>query len=275
MGVGDAVGRAVAAPKRVAVGFWRGLTYPFEGFRFVFFQHPGLVRYWIFPLVITLVTLGLVVKGVWHYHDALFEALWQEPSGEDFWAGVARFFHGVVEILFAIALFVAGLVLVVLLSSAFAAPFNDLLSEEVERLVTGRGGPPFSVRVVLADLGRTLLFEGLYMVVAGGLWVASLVAPLIGQIAVGILSFFITGLYWGISYIDWPASRRRRTLGFRLAMGVRHFLSMTGFGTGVWVILFIPLVNLLFMPAAVAGGTLLYLDLECRDGLEPNPQPSP
>jgi len=37
---------------------------------------------------------------------------------------------------------------------------------------------------------------------------------------------------------------------------------MFGFGTGVWLFLFIPFLNLFFMPAAVAGGTLLYLDLE-------------
>ena len=35
-----------------------------------------------------------------------------------------------------------------------------------------------------------------------------------------------------------------------------------GFGTGVWLFLFIPLLNLLFMLAAVAGGTLMFLDLE-------------
>ena len=34
---------------------------------------------------------------------------------------------------------------------------------------------------------------------------------------------------------------------------------VAGFGTGVWVLLFIPLVNLFFMPAAVAGGTMLFL----------------
>jgi uncharacterized protein involved in cysteine biosynthesis len=32
----------------------------------------------------------------------------------------------------------------------------------------------------------------------------------------------------------------------------------------VWLFLFIPLVNLLFMPAAVAGGTLLFLDVEAK-----------
>jgi len=37
---------------------------------------------------------------------------------------------------------------------------------------------------------------------------------------------------------------------------------VAGFGTGVWILLFVPLVNLFFMPAAVAGGTMLFLGLE-------------
>ena len=43
--------------------------------------------------------------------------------------------------------------------------------------------------------------------------------------------------------------------------GLNEFGNST-FGTGVWLFLFVPLVNLLFMPAAVAGGTLLFLELE-------------
>jgi uncharacterized protein involved in cysteine biosynthesis len=37
---------------------------------------------------------------------------------------------------------------------------------------------------------------------------------------------------------------------------------MLGFGFAVWACLFVPLLNLVFMPLSVAGGTLLFLDLE-------------
>lgn len=231
----------------------------------MFIQHPGLVRYWIFPIVITLIVLGFVVKGVWDYHDALFEALWTEPIGESFWDDVARFFHGFAEVLFAIVLFAVGLVVVMLLTGLFAAPFNDLLSEEVERLVTGREGPPFSVKIALLDLGRTLIFEGLYITIAIVSTVASWLIPVVGQIGLTILMWIVTAQYWAISYIDWPCSRRRRGLRYRFAMGLRHFAAMTGFGSGTSIILFVPFLNLFFMPIAVAGGTLLFLDLERID----------
>jgi CysZ protein len=242
------------------VGFFRGLSYPFKGLRFVFFQHPGLARFWIFPIVITLIVLGFMVKGVWEYHDALFEALWSEPSGEDFWAGVARFFHGFAEVLFAIVLFVVGLVLVVLLSSLFAAPFNDLLRE----------GPKLSVKIALLDLARSLLFELLYVTIGVVGTVVSWFLPVIGQIGLTVLMVVVTALYWAISYIDWPAARRRKGLGYRFSFAARHFWAMSGFGTGAWVILLVPLLNLFFMPVAVAGGTLLYLDLERAEHVQPS-----
>lgn len=274
MGVRDTVGRVAGAPRHAVVGYWRGITYPFAGLKLVFFQHPGLVRYWIFPIALTLVAFGFAMKGVWDYHDVLFEMMWEPPGGEGFWDGVARFFHGLVEVLFAVVLVAAGFVVVILVSNLFAAPFNDLLSEEVERLVSGRSGPPFSLRIVLLDLARTLAFEGLYLAAVLLLWLASLTLPVVGQIGASVLGFVVTALYWGVSYIDWPASRRRSGLRSRFSLAARHFAAMMGFGTGVWIILFVPLLNLLFMPVAVAGGTLLYLDLEAQDGRKEPPSPN-
>ena len=254
------------------MGFFRGLAYPFKGLGFVF-RHGELVRFWIFPIVITVLVLGLVMKGVWDYHDPLFEALWTEPTGEGFWDGVARFFHGFAEVIFAVALLVVGLVVVILVSNLVAAPFNDLLSEEVERLATGRKGPPFSVKVALLDLGRTLVFEGLYLAVGIVSTVASWLLPVVGQIALTAVMWVVTAQYWAISYIDWPCSRRRKGLGYRFTFAARHFGAMTGFGTGAFFILFVPLLNLFFMPAVVAGGTLLFLDLEAIESTAPTGRP--
>jgi uncharacterized protein involved in cysteine biosynthesis len=47
----------------------------------------------------------------------------------------------------------------------------------------------------------------------------------------------------------------------------RNFMRMMGLGTAVWLLLVVPFVGLLFMPAAVAGGTLLVLDIEDEGGL--------
>jgi len=265
----SAAGAAIAMPKQLAVGFWRGLAYPFRGAKLVYLQHPGLVRYWIFPILITLVVIGLVFTGVWHYHGALVDLVWAEPVGEGFWNSVVRFFHGFVEVLVALLGFVIGLVAVTFLSAIFAAPFNDALSEEVERLRTGRQGPPFSLTAVARDSVRTVVIEvaklGIWAAVMLPLFIASFVVPVVGQIIYSVFGFFFTAAYFSIDYVDWPAARRNRGVAYRFSLFRAHFLPMLGFGTGVWLFLFVPLLNLLFMPAAVAGGTLLFLDLEGQD----------
>jgi len=257
----------VAAPVgRSVVGFWRGLTYPFRGARVVYLGQPGLVRYWGVPIVVTLFAVVGIFYGAFSVHDRIVEWLWTTPTSTGFWASVARFFHVLLEWIVGITVALGGLVVLSLVTNVIAAPFNDALSDAVERLETGGEGTKFSVQVLLRDLVRTVLLElaklGIYVAIMGPLFVASLLLPAVGQVIYSIFGFVFTAMYFAIDYIDWPASRRNRGLRYRFSVLRRNFWPMFGFGTGVWLFLFVPLVNLLFMPAAVAGGTLLFLELE-------------
>jgi CysZ protein len=78
------------------------------------------------------------------------------------------------------------------------------------------------------------------------------------QAAVG---FCFTALFFAIDYVDFAASRREFSAGQRMRWAFAHLGAMLGLGTSIWLLLLTPLLNLLFMPAAVAGGTLLFLDL--------------
>jgi CysZ protein len=257
---------SVALPKQAVVGYWRGLTFPFRGFAFVYFRHFSLARFWIWPILITLVLLGVGLWIGWALHEEAVLMVWDEPTAEGFWGSVARFFHGFVEILVLIVLWALAFLGVVLVTNIIAAPFNDLLSEEVEHIVKGTPGPPLSLKVILRDSVRAILLEivklVIYALVMGPTFIIAQFVPVVGQVVYTILGFLFTAIYFSIDYIDWPASRRNRGIRYRFGMMRDHFLPMIGFGSGVWIFLFIPLVNLLFMPACVAGGTLLYLELE-------------
>jgi CysZ protein len=269
--------QSVVAPVgRSAIGFWRGLTYSFRGARLVYAERPGLVRYWGMPVLLTLLAAVGIVWGAVSARDALVESVWSTPTGEDAWDGALRALHAVVEWLVALLLAFGGLVALSLVTAPMAAPFNDALSEAVEEHVTGRPGAPFSLRILLRDTVRTVFLElakfALYAVVMGPLFVLSFVVPVLGQAVYVVFGFVFTAVYFSIDYIDWPASRRDRGLRARVAVLRRNFWPMFGFGTGVWFFLIVPFVNLLFMPAAVAGGTLLFLDLE---GASPLPDTAP
>jgi len=264
-GAKSAAKKAIGLPTATVVGYWRGLTYPFKGLRFVFFTHPKLARFWLPPIAITLALLVVSFTLGWRYHDDLVNWMWAQPGGDGFWIGVLGVLHWLLRALALIVLWAIGLIGVVLMTNVIAAPFNDLLSEEVEHLATGRPGQPFSVAVLFRDTLRTVGLEvlklAIYVCVMVPMFVISYV-PVVGAVIYAVVGFLFTTLYFAIDYVDWPASRRNRSIHFRFGMLHEHFMPMFGFGTGVWLFLFIPLVNLLFMPAAVAGGTLLFLDLE-------------
>lgn len=259
--------KAVVGPaRRTAIGFAKGISYPFRGARFVYKDHPGLARYWIGPILITAAALALILVGSLSLHDRLVGLVWSTPTDPGFWGGLARVLHTFVSFLLALVVAVLGVVALTFFTSIFTAPFNDLLSEEVEKLVTGAPGLPFSMRLMIKGTVRGLRIELtkmlVYVFVMGSLFLLSWFLPVIGQGIYTVVGFLLSAVFFSVDYIDWPASRRDRGLGYRVGMLRRHFWPMLGFGTGVWLFLFLPFVNLLFVPAAVAGGTLLFLDLE-------------
>ncbi|MBW2263039.1 MAG: EI24 domain-containing protein, partial [Deltaproteobacteria bacterium] len=162
-----------------------------------------------------------------------------------------------------------------LLSSLFAAPFKDRLSEEVERIYKKKQAPPFSWRRFLRDLLLTVRLElgksAVYVVIMAPSFLLSLFVPVIGQVLYTIFGYLLTIVFFAVDYTDWPLARRGRGVRERVRILRKHFVRMLGLGTGVWLFVFIPFVGLFFMPAAVTGGTLLVLDLEADGDLDPRP----
>ena len=264
------VTRGAGAVVKSPIGFALGLSYGFRGMRFVYLQHPKLARYWVFPILITTFALAAVFYGAGSYYDdlagavwSLFPESWNEATG---WVGgLLSALRWLIELVAGILITVLGLVLVLVLSSIVAAPFNDALSEAVELILTGESAPPFSFSHMLADIARTIRLELLkvlvYLAVVGPMFLASFMIPGVGQV-ISLVGFALTAVYLGVDYVDWPAARRNWSVGDRVAFTRRQLPAVAGFGTGVWLLLFIPLVNLFFMPAAVAGGTMLFVALQ-------------
>lgn len=234
--------------------------------RFVYLEHPGLIRYWIVPILLTAIALGAAIWSAWTYHEALVSHFWAEPQGQAWWSAVARFAHSALEVLALLLLGAIAFIVVITFSALIAAPFNDALSEAVERIVLGKEGPELSVAILLRDLGRTLRLEllklSVYWLIMLPALLLSWIVPVVGNILYTIFGALFTSFYLAVDYVDWPATRRNMGVRRRLRWARERSGTLLGFGAGVWILLFIPLVNLLFMPAAVAGGTLLFIDFE-------------
>src|SRR5690606_6447000 len=98
--------------------------------------------------------------------------------------------HWVVRALVLLLLWSAGVIVVVLLTNVIAAPFNDLLSEEVERLATGRSGQPFSLKVLFRDTLRTIGLEVLKLAIYACIMIPMFVisyVPVVGPVLYAVV----------------------------------------------------------------------------------------
>ncbi len=111
------------AVARAPLGFWTGFTYPFRGMKLVFLEHPGLARYWAFPILITLVVFCLGSWVTWTHGGELLESWWPTPTDDAWYSGVARFFHSIAAFLFSFVLWAVSTVVLMFLTSVIAAPF--------------------------------------------------------------------------------------------------------------------------------------------------------
>jgi uncharacterized protein involved in cysteine biosynthesis len=106
------------------------------------------------------------------------------------------------------------------------------------------------------------LRAALYAAVIGAGWLLAWVVPGPGHVLQLALSVPITLGYLALDQVDYAAARRAWSVRERLALLWTEPATMLGFGAGVWLLLCIPLLNVVFAPVSVTGGTLLVLELQ-------------
>jgi uncharacterized protein involved in cysteine biosynthesis len=124
---------------------------------------------------------------------------------------------------------------------------------------------PFSWRQTLGDLKNSVIHSALSL----GLWLSVMIASLVLNllpVAGSVLSFAIgvaaTTMFVARESMDGAMSRRRMRYRHKLRVIVAHPWLMLGFGLVVATLLWIPLLNFVILPMAVAGGTVMFCQLE-------------
>ena len=149
-----------------------------------------------------------------------------------------------------------------MLANIIAAPFNGFLSEKVEAVVRGvDNSPPFSWGELIAMVPRTLAREmrklGYFLPRAIALLILSFI-PVLNLVAAPL--WLIFGVWMmAIQYIDYPADNHKLGWNEMLAWLREKRWQSLSFGGIVYLVLLIPVVNILMMPAAVAGATLFWV----------------
>ncbi len=235
------------------------LDYLREGFRLIW--HPELRAYVLIPLLInSLFFGGLFVLTLHEIALGIRMAVDWLPDWLDWLSWL----------MWPLAVLLVLLIVMYTFSSfanLLAAPFNGLLAEKAEELLTGQavnnketvwGALKQSPRTFVKELHK-LGFQLrwlLPLLIISFIPVVNLVAP--------VLWFLFSAWMTAVEYCDYPMDNHRIAfVDVRRRLSARRWKSL-GFGGLVTLGNMVPLLNLLLMPAAVCAATLFWVE-QLRD----------
>lgn len=255
----------VFTPRPSASDFFRGLALVPQAGRLIL-ATPGLRSLSLLGALLTLVALTGLLIITWLYTPELLGWVWTRP---DPW--YARALWEVVRLLMLLVLLVVGANVVLPL---VLAPLQDPLSERTEALCGGFTPPPFQLGAFLGGLVTSVAhtLARILLLLAGlGVLLPLHLLPGVGSVAWTVLGTLWTMLWVAGEHLAAPMTRHQYPFAqVRRALRERWLLCL-GFGAGAYVLLWVPLLNSLFLPVAVVGGTLLYRGLLAVGTLPPPP----
>jgi CysZ protein len=233
--------------------FYQGLCSALSGF--VLIQRPGVKRYVIIPLLINIALFSLALWFIYIWADngiaATVEWLpdWLDWLGWLLW------------LLLAMLLLIVAFYSFTLVANFIGAPFNGRLAEKIEQQLIGYAPPSSGQVYTAAGIKNAVISE------LGKLgYLASRSLPLLILSFIPVIRYLAPALWvlfgaWmlALEYLDYPLgnhgilfAEQRRKLQQRPGLAL-------GFGSVIVIMTFIPVVNFLAMPVAVAGATKLWV----------------
>lgn len=222
-----------------------------EGARLI--ARPGLRRFVMAPLLINILVFSVAIYvGVAQFEGLMLALQSRVPS----WLGWLDWLLWPIFILLLLVLVFYGFGMA---ANLIASPFNNLLAEKVERMLTGRpldqGG---DFRQMIADLLPTL-FDELVKILYALFWAIPFLLLLFIPVAGPVLWFFYTAWILAVQYSDYPMGNHGlKFREMRRRLRSRRTLSL-GFGAAAAGLGMIPVLNFIMMPAAVAGATAMWV----------------
>ncbi len=233
-------------------GFTAGLKAPFQGVRFLA-RRPDLWLLSMVPATIAVVVAALLASASVAWLPGLASRL----------VGPASTWYGNLgATIAAVGLTVLGVLLSVALALLLAQPLSGPALERLARAVElDMGAPPRPVVPIWREIGRSAIGSLLGLCaglpVLAVLTVVSLVFPVTAWVTFP-LQILVSGLMVTWDLMDYPFTVRGWSLRHRLAWLRNHLPAVVGFGLSLGVLLLVPCVHVLLLPAGTAGATWLY-----------------
>lgn len=234
----------------------QGPEYLLRGLRML--REPGIRRYVAGPLIINIALFAtLIGVAVQQFNFLLSYLDTLIPSWLDW-------LEYILWPLFALVMIVIVAFTFSMLVNIIGAPFNAILAEKVAQRTLGVD--PASTNdgwaALLASVPRSIFRElarlAYTVPLALLLWILTLIPGL--NIVAPLLWFLWGAWMMSIQYTDYPADNDKISFrDLRMQLSANRILTL-GFGAGVTAATMVPLLNLVVMPAAVCGATLLWCE---------------
>jgi len=236
----------------------------------LFLRTPGVRLLGILPVLLAallvLVLLGLLVVYLDELAGALtpFADRWDESSRT-----LVRVGAGLALLLGSTAVLVVSFTVI---AQILGQPFYERISDRIEHQL---GAPPAGADAPWwrsfprASLESALLLA-MTLACTAPLFVLGLF-PVFGQTVVPVLQALVAGFFLAVELLAIPLERRGLHLAGRLRFVWRHRAQTLGFGLTAFFLFLVPLMNVLAMPGAVVGATLLVRRLSGEEAGPPGP----
>lgn len=236
---------------------FRGFGHIFTGLKLL--KQPGIKRFVLIPLSINVVLFA----GASGFLVAKFDE-WMTrlmPDFPDWLSWLETAISWILWPLFAIMILLVIFYTFTFVANLIAAPFNSLLAEKVESFLrgepldTGPAYPGFEVikRTIGSEIGKLLYFLKWWLL----LFLFTLIP------GINLLAPFVWILFgaWMLSleYLDYPMANHNQFFKDINQQAISKRSLSLGFGGGVMLFTSIPVLNLVAMPAGVAGATSLWV----------------
>jgi CysZ protein len=217
-------------------------------------------RLWWLSLTPFLINLGLFVLFFWFAYTR-FESWVRSllPVGDGWWWQLLLY---LLIVLVVLLLLIVQVYLFTVIGRIIAAPFLEMLTRKVEVLAGPKVDQPVEIgflqsilRVMVQESKRILIYIGVMIPL-----LALNLVPGLGSLFYAALAWLVTSFFLASEFLDYPLERRGHSLGSK--MRYTKSLGLTGicFGSSVFIMGLIPILNLALLPLAAVGGTLLFLE---------------
>jgi len=238
--------------------FIEGFVYPFKSIA-LFLKFPKTILHSVIPVTINMILYLTSFIMIYSYiMDHSLRLTGADNSNAGFWS---EFLYVLILIVSFVLVLVICYFILLIVGGIISAPFNENISLIIEENITGIKSdykPGFwqdtwlNIFSEIKKLAFYFAFILLFFLIG--------FIPLIGSIISVILGSLFSFFFNALDFYDYPMTRRYFTLRQKIRVTAsKPFYSM-GFGCAAFLIMFLPVVNVLLKPLCVVSGTSFYFE---------------